>query len=424
MAEVRRIHRCCGGNSCEHRLRRGACEKAPPGPRLSEPDHPGSDGDTVSVGDTMRPRPRLQLHGTRCAHVHEGPRPGAATTACLRTAMRLLLFLASIVSLVFSLHSPCIAVAATPSLRWDAPAGCGERSQLEAQLAQVIAEQSRAPSEVDIDGRVERTARGFHLHLVVHIADKRSVRDLTASDCDSLLQTTSWLLRLALVAEQQDADAPSTGQAKLENETQHGGTRLPRPPGASTIDDSNLGRAVVRKSPDAVRWRIGVLTGGIAAGLSGVEWSGGARAGLRWSNLLLELAAIAHLGTAHALEVPGADAHVTFQSQELNVTGCWVFGAAMRAGPCAFMAVLRTSGSSSGISAGQDNAMLWAASGLSVSVGYSASDWVELRWDAGAFIPLSARPSFQVEVFGSPQTVGEASVVGGFARLGVDLVLR
>ncbi len=164
---------------------------------------------------------------------------------------------------------------------------------------------------------------------------------------------------------------------------------------------------------DAARWwRAGLFTGAWDASLPAPQAELGARAGYGMGWLLLELRGGYVFGRSEAL---GGAARARFASQELGPALCAQWGRRVRGGACAVVALLRTTGSVRGTTAPRREALLWAASGAALQLGWKTSRWLELLAEVGINLPVTPRPRFTIEGFGE---VDRASPINVYARVG------
>jgi hypothetical protein len=160
-------------------------------------------------------------------------------------------------------------------------------------------------------------------------------------------------------------------------------------------------------------WRAGVFGGIWSAALPGPQASVGARLGVGISVLYAELRAAAELARGRRL----SDAtEARFATQDVGLALCAQWGGAVRAGPCATATVLRSTGGSRSVPDANDRALPWSAAGISVQLGWRALAGLELMFETGVQLPLSARPRFTVEGI---DEVALAAPVSVYARLGL-----
>jgi hypothetical protein len=313
------------------------------------------------------------------------------------------------------------------SVRWQAPASCPSEAELRSHVVELLERIGANPTGIQVRGRVRSTGNDWTLRLTLTVATQVSVRELHAGDCQSLSTAAVELMRLAF-------DRGLTEEAPSESQ-QPGGTDTPAAEAAASSvgDDVQASEPAQTTTPaeappslqppaatPAFGWRLGVSSGVFAAGLAGAQLTAGLRFGVELSGIVLDAYGSWHF--ARSLQLTAATAEFDFDTREVGLSSCRLWGEVLRAGPCVVVAALHTRASSSASTA-DSRSMFWGTVAVSGLVSYPLSDLVELRLDAGVWLPITQRPLFVVNVGGSETTVGEASSYGAFARLSLGVML-
>lgn len=345
------------------------------------------------------------------------------------------------------------------ALEWSAPSTCPKRADVERRVTALLSGPVRAA--LHVVGRVKKSGALFVLQLSLEGDAYRAQRTLEAARCQSLADASAWLIAVALDPDLAGRDGP-------EAASKEGGAvaRSPRddssdrasatvdphaaetPAAAATTSavtarapalererptralDASASRSKPEEAPrsssapgrrlsfrtrvrDRPRWwRVGVFTGVWQASLPSAQASVGARAGYGLGVLLLEARGAAHLARARAIR---EDARVRHASQELSSALCAQWGGRLRGGPCAALALLRSTGSVRGTTNPRRDELLWGSGGVTVQLGYNATRWLELLAEVGVMLPLTPRPRFTVEGLGE---VAQAAPLSVYARVG------
>jgi hypothetical protein len=327
-------------------------------------------------------------------------------------------------------------------LDWSAPAGCPDARAMRASVARLLALSQASGTGVRATGEVKRQGARWVLRLSMTVGGQPATRTLSATDCASLSETAAWLVAIAVDPElPQSAAEPPTTQDSSTPASSNSTSSNPdssnpdssKPDSSKPASDARDEQAAGEASNDAAEhdsdaaagdgppatWRVGIFGGAFAAGLAGFSPSIGARLSLEVSALSTELSLAHHFERSLVLSTPaGAESH--FSGQELALAGCYAWGSELRVGPCVVLSAARVQGGVTGITHEQDRVALIATLGPSLGVSYRGFSPLELFVDAGVWALLTRRPEFEVEGLGP---VGEASSLGGRARLGVGMRL-
>lgn len=328
----------------------------------------------------------------------------------------------------------CLFVARAQALevRWSAPAECtGVEAQAD-RIAQLLAREGAAGVALSVVGKVTPQGKRYRLWLRIETADHAAQRTMLLADCTAVDQTTAALIAMAL-------DPSLASQARAEDERPPDVLAVPeqvagalpigpaQPPPTQTRDElpariENVERldpapSLASRGP----WwlRASVFVGAFDASLPGVQVDAGLRLGLGHGAWYGELRAEGMLPRSAPVDYVGTG-RVRVRSQALGLSGCGAWGERLRVGPCLRLSVLRSAGRVSQITApGDEVSVAWLASGLSGLAGLRLYRWLELTVEAGASLPLTARPRFTVEQRG---TAEEARMLALHAVLGLGVV--
>jgi hypothetical protein len=312
---------------------------------------------------------------------------------------------------------------------WRAPASCPDQAEVRARVAELLERKGQSLAEVQVRGQVKSTRDDWTLRLELTLPTQDSVRVLHAADCQSL--TTAAVELMSLAFDQRVAEAPESQPSAATGavETEPAPTVATAEPSAAAApptlvraDDETPPRPppAAAEQP-ALRSHLGASGGVFAAGFGGPQLSAGLRFGLSSNAIVLDLLVAHHF--VRSLQLSAADVTAEYDSQELSLMGCHVWGQRLRAGPCLVASALRTHGRSLGFADGIGRSMLWGTLGVAAMVSYPLSDLFELRLDAGMWVPITQRPLFVVSVEDRETKAGEANRYGGFARLSFGVVL-
>jgi hypothetical protein len=210
------------------------------------------------------------------------------------------------------------------------------------------------------------------------------------------------------------AEAPATARPRAEP-----------PPGPTP--QARVAAGASAKPPSARRlaggrrWgRAGVLVGVWSGGLPAPQLDSGLRVGLARGALYGELRADWMLARSDEVSWD-SESKVRIRSLALGVAGCAAAGAwgdRVRVGPCARLSLLRSTGSVTQITSPNEQSVFWLASTLSALLGVRLWGLLELALEAGAGLPLTARPQFSVAGRGDARV---ARVVSLHAVLGLGV---
>jgi hypothetical protein len=327
------------------------------------------------------------------------------------------------------------------SIDWQAPANCPDQAELRARIAQLLADSGSHVAHVQVQGQINRAEDGWTLRLELTLDAQPAVRLLRARDCKSLSAATVGLVAIALqpaiapdvVPEPtQPAKAPDGVPAPSQPEAANAGNAAPvtdpsRPnaPPAQSAPAADGGEPARPPRPPVatpvLSWRLGAFGGVFSAGLPGPQATAGLRVGLALEDILVDLSAMDHFARSQQLMAAGA--RTEYETQELALAGCRVWGETWRVGPCLVLSALRTRGSASGFAGAVAKQVFWGTLGASALVTYSVSDYLELRLDAGLWLPITRRPLFVLGIDNREAAVGDTTKLGLFARLGLGLRL-
>jgi len=169
------------------------------------------------------------------------------------------------------------------------------------------------------------------------------------------------------------------------------------------------------------RWgRAGVLVGVWSGRLPAPQLDSGVRVGLARGALYGELRADWMLARSDEVSWD-SQSEVRIRSLALGVAGCAAAGAwgdRVRVGPCVRLSLLRSTGSVTQITSPHKEGAFWLASTLSALLGVRLWGLLELSLEAGAGLPLTARPQFSVAGRGDAKV---AKVVSLHAVLGLGV---
>jgi len=330
--------------------------------------------------------------------------------------------------------APRSARAQEPEISWRAPAACPSAEVVRERVAALLSRQPSTATRLRATGEITRAAaEGYLLKLSVNTQGHVAARTLRASDCAALAEAGAWLIALAVDPTLVDAraapalepkpketkpDAPQPKPPEEAKPTPPANAKpkadevKPKPPeepepavdssdeperdgSASDVGDLDGG-------PPAPRaFRAGLLGGLHGSGLPGPVGSLGARVGLLVGGIYGELAA-AHLFSREALLTNGG--RVAFSGQLLRVRGCYEWGERFRIAPCAGLTGLRSVGEAKAIAQPGSEQTFWLVTGLALQLAYTVRTPFEVIIDAGADLPLSARPRFEVPGYGEVVT--------------------
>jgi hypothetical protein len=314
---------------------------------------------------------------------------------------------------------------------------------------------STATSQLQARGEIRRRAGRYHLELEVITAGGRAERVLEATDCRSLAKTAAWLMALAVdpaaspPASEADGDAAAQSHSAPPKPSVGSNASAPEQPAAArpeALEPAPAAEAQATSAPDAapqaepaaparVRFlRIGPglkrpparwFRANLAVGIWGAKLVApqpSLRARFGWGTGVLYLEAIGGVMLPSTRSVPlMAPAEVRFSSAEVGAAACALWGERLRAGPCLGLSALHTRGRVEGISQPERASAWWGDASLSLAAGFVVLRAIELFAEAGAGLPLTARPAFAVDGVGK---LAEAAYVSGFARLGLGVRTR
>lgn len=340
--------------------------------------------------------------------------------------------------------APRSAHAQEPEISWRAPAACPSAEVVRARVAALLSRQRSTQTRLRATGEITRVAaEGYLLKLSVNTEGHVAARTMRASDCAALAEAGAWLIALAVDPTLVDARTAPALEPK-PNETKPDAPK-PKPPEEakpapapaeeakpkpadrsepeveassdeqereeSASDDGELDRG----PPAPHAFRAGLLGGLHGSGLPGPVGSLGARVGLLVGRIYGELAAV-HLFSRDALLTNGG--RVAFSGQLLRVRGCYEWGERVRIAPCAGLTGRRSVGEAKAIAQPGSEQTFWLVAGLALQVAYTVRNPFEVIIDAGADMPLSARPRFEVPGYGE---VATGNFVSGHTTLGLGV---
>jgi hypothetical protein len=214
-------------------------------------------------------------------------------------------------------------------------------------------------------------------------------------------------------------DVPSPAPATLANQPKPRTTsvRLPRSAhGERADDDANA--PLRRRAATPALGRVGAFGGVWGAGLPRAQGTLGIRLGVAWKVLYLEARYAYALPRSVALAQEG-DAQ--FRAHLLGLALCPMWGARLRAGPCATLTGVRSQGSASDLTMPQTDTRYWLGAGMSAALYLRVWGPLEVAAETGFELAVSPRPRFSVQGIGE---VAQASLVSGYARFGFNLQIR
>jgi hypothetical protein len=311
----------------------------------------------------------------------------------------------------------CLAAGASraraeePVVAWSAPEGCPDQPAVRARVGQLLA-RSHVSQPLSATGRITPSGDGYALSLELDQGSHHASRLLEDPSCASLAEAAAFLIAVTVDPNLQPAEEPAAE---------------PPPPQPGPQPEARAGSPkpvepepeVPQAAPSVEGYRAALTVGAFHAGLAGPSAELGLAAGLTFSWLRVELRG----GHVFARTDRRADEGVRgrFASQHLGVAACPEWGSRIRGGPCAWVAGLRTQATTRGLPGGRELSLFWAAAGLSLAARARLSGPLELSLEAGAGLPVTARPRFVVAGAG---TIGEVAYLSGYVRLGIGFELR
>ena len=331
------------------------------------------------------------------------------------------------------LSSTPLAHAQGLSLTWQAPAACPNASLMRTRVTQLVSSAAIAAQPLEAVGRIEHRDGRWRLNLELEVRGRHATRELQDSDCASLAEAAAWLISVAIdphlappanvdAAVARDESAASTPKAPAADTAKppaEAATPAKTDLSAEAPADDREEEDTSASAPAArpLHFRGDVFGGAFAGGPAGVAASAGLEAGVEIGQLSIALLGAHHFKRSRALSAPGT--RVDFSSLEFGLTGCFQWGDRLRIGPCALVSVLRTAGSTHGVTDGENAAFVWATAGASINARYLVISPLELSLDGGLWVPISARPRFEIENLEASEPAG----IGGRVRFGVGVRL-
>ena len=331
-----------------------------------------------------------------------------------------------------------------PWLTWRAPDECPDADAMRTSVERLLSRSAGSTLELHASGSVKKQGERFVMQLALTVYRRKLGRTLSAPDCASVSDAAAWLMALAvdpslptgaaLAPEEPVRKEPSAASDLAAAPAPPNSAELPKtqpapqpqstPPktmAAQRQSDSGAETPVVRPhtaSSDAPwRLRLGAFAGVLAAGLAGPAASFGARAGAERADWLFDASFALQPPRSRALR---AGATCKFESQELALAGCHVWGETSRLGVCAHAALVWVHGRAFGTSQPSAASFLSGRAGAALVGTQRLTGPVELWLDAHLSAPISPRPKFEVEGFGA---VGEMSLLLWAVRAGVGVVV-
>lgn len=321
----------------------------------------------------------------------------------------------SIIALLCGL-SVCVSLASAQvdaQIDWRAPQACPTADDVRARVSSLLSRHTSA-TQLRASGAIAPAAsHGYVLTLVVHVNEHRASRTLRASDCASLSDAGAWLIALAvdpaLMSRTGEPDKSPAEPATPNAEEAESA------PVSTTIDDTSDTKvtpardaAQASRTPIALSARAGAFIGVYSIGLPAPALTLGMRMGLGFlDHFYAELALGYALSRSDALEQGAA---IELASLLTRVRGCMTWGDRLRILPCAALTGFRSAGRVKGITAPSEDHALWLTGGAALGLAYMVHKPFELLLDAGADLPLSARPRFEVDGLGTVATGSFVSV--------------
>jgi hypothetical protein len=345
----------------------------------------------------------------------------------------LMRFLLHLILLVCGLSVGSSVHAQQLSIDWQAPANCPGEADLRARIAQLLADSGPRVAHVQVRGQIKKAQEDWTLRLELALDTQQALRLLHARDCKSLSAAAVGLVALALEPSQPETTTVAVPEPSQPGKASSGVAppvteRLPPVTAASAPSGRAADGGGAARSPThpvatpVLSWRLGAFGGVFSAGLAGPQASAGVRVGLALEDILFDLSAIHHFARSQQLMAAAGTAE--YETQEVALAGCRLWGETLRVGPCLVMSALRTSGSTSGFAGAVTKPVLWGTLGVSALAAYPVSDYLELRLDAGLWLPITRRPLFFVVGLDNREAaIGSTTALGLFARLGIGVRL-
>ncbi len=90
------------------------------------------------------------------------------------------------------------ATGDTDAVRWDVPPACPSQASLQGEVRRLLGGAAPDWSVVRVDGRIQQSADGFGLTLVVETADGSTQRRLSAPSCEPLVDSAALYVAMAV----------------------------------------------------------------------------------------------------------------------------------------------------------------------------------------------------------------------------------
>ncbi|MGH1347371.1 MAG: hypothetical protein ACRBN8_37765 [Nannocystales bacterium] len=138
------------------------------------------------------------------------------------------------------------------AVRWDVPTACPSEAALQGEVRRLLGGADPDWSVVRVEGRIEKTAEGYGLTLVVETADGSTQRRLSAPSCDPLVDSAALYVAMAVDPAAMVGGAPEP-QPEPEFEAEAAVEAEPAPAVERTVERSQPRRAFdLRASGGAV----------------------------------------------------------------------------------------------------------------------------------------------------------------------------
>lgn len=343
--------------------------------------------------------------------------------------------------------SPC-ARAEEPSIAWSAPQACPRADEVRRRVATLLAA-SPPGQRLSAKARIVRRGGRYRLELVLKHGGRRSQRALSADDCDALADAAAFLIAVTSdpslptrAAETSHETAPSAEEpsevtaSEPEPVPQDAAAEEPKPPAPEPepepeATERNTARRAPEPATGALRraqvrptsYGAALTLGMFAAGLAGPSVELGLSLGTSFSRFYVELRGahvFARSTSPSVASSEGQGVKATFSSQHIGLSGCYLWGTRVRGGPCAFISGVFTHGETRGVEQREEAMLFWLPAGLSGALRMGLPRHLELAFDGGVGVSLTARPRFVVENLG---TLGEVPYLSGYFRAGVGVAL-
>lgn len=263
----------------------------------------------------------------------------------------------------------------TPELSWSAPTDCPAQPEVERRVRTALADSRSAVTRAY--GRVTHDESGFTLQLALDEAGSRRERTVQAASCDELVETMIWLLVVS-------------GEAREPT---------PTPMSPAAVERARFPYLLLAGGvwSNALPAPQGLMLAALGLGVGAFEVE------LRYGHAFARERSFAPSGT------------VALRSDLITAAGCWSLRRGrFAAGPCATISGARVVADVRGITRPVGGSALEFGAGLSARGKVALREHLALLAEAGAGLPLVARPRFSVMGDG---VVARASLVSAYGLL-------